>query len=241
MIKNARVFLSGMLMLALLITGIAHAELSRGSSGEEVASLQMMLFDMGYLFEAPDGNYGARTEAAVKDYQCSAGLEETGVVTDELMGRISQDWADYQNWIYEQLELDAGDNHAPFCYTWEDENGLMIAEYCREHALLWSATEDMLSSGDADSALYSYYEWQAEIISQYNELIELAGEPAQAQLETSKELCIQLMEAQLDAMFASYDACGTEIDPADVYYGAEVWMRTHSAWLCQLFSTLNAE
>ena len=234
--KRISILLVLVLLLAV-IPAAARAEISRGSSGEEVISLQMMLFDMGYLFAEPDGQFGKMTEEAVKEYQRSAGLEETGVVTDELMGAICQDWAEYQAWIYEQLSVDAGGDYVPFCYSWEDENGAMITEHCQNHTLLWNATVEMLGYGDADSALHSYYEWQAEVISMYNRWIDLVSEPAKAEIETSKTLCIQLMEAQLNAMKAS----AMDMDPSEVYYGAELWMRNHCAWLCQQLNILNAE
>lgn len=239
--RRISVFLVLALILTALLPAAAYADLARGSSGEEVASLQMMLFDMGWLFEEPDGQFGAKTEAAVKDYQQNAGLEQTGAVTDELMSRISQDWVDYQNWIYEQMQVDAGEYYAPFCYEWENEDGLMVMEHCQKHALLWKNTQEMLASGDAESALYSYSEWQTEIIGLYNEWIALVSAPVQAEIEVNKSLCIQLMEAQRKTMFSGYDVNGTEIDPSDVYYGAELWMKNHCAWLCQMLSTLGAE
>ncbi len=244
--KRVSVFLALALMLAVLFPAVACADLERGSSGEEVLSLQTMLFDMGYLFEEADGKFGAKTEAAVKEYQKAAGLEETGMVSDELMEKIYQDWIDYWDWVQAQLRLDAGQaeagaDYAPFCYAWETEDGQTIFEYCERHALLWEATYDILMGGDAESAEYSYLEWQAEVISLYNEWIELVSEPVQAQLEVNKALCIQMMGAQMDAMRSSYDANGTEIDPTDVYYGAELWMRAHCAWICQMISTLKAE
>ena len=227
--------------LAALSPLPALADLKRGDSGEEVASLQAMLFDMGYLFEEPDGQFGARTEAALKEYQKAAGLEETGAVTDDLMAQISQDWIEYWDWVQEQLRVDAEAHYSPFCYSWETEEGETIFEYCEKHALLWDATCSILMDGDAESAEYSYLEWQAEVISLYNEWISLVSGPVQAQLEVNKSLLIQLMEAQMDAMRLSYDANNTEIDPTDVYYGAEIWMRAHCAWLCQMISTLKAE
>jgi len=244
--KRISVFLACALILAMLVPAAAHADLKRGSSGEEVISLQKMLFDMGYLFEEPDGKFGANTEAAVKEYQNSVGLEETGVVTDEVMERVNQDWIYYWDWVQEQLRLDAGQmeaeaDYAPFCYTWENEDGQTLFEYCEKHALLWEATYGILMDGDAESAEYSYLEWQAEIISLYNEWISLVSEPVQAQLEVSKSLCLQMMAAQMDAMRASYDDNNTEINPTDVYYGAEIWMRAHSAWICQMLSTLRSE
>ena len=241
MLRNFRRILGLILMLAMLLPMGAYADLMRGSKGEAVEDLQGMLFDMGYLYEMPDGQFGGKTEAAVKEYQRATGLEETGVVTDELMEQISQDWIEYWDWVNEQLRLDAAGEYAPFCYAWEDENGHMVTEFCQKHALLWDATQETLAYGDAESAEYSFYEWQGEIISLYDEWISLAGEPAREQVEKSKALCTELIALQRSAMFDSYDAAGTEIEPVDVYYGAELWMRTHAAWLCQMLSTLRAQ
>lgn len=243
--KRICTVLAFVLMLVLAVPS-ARADLKRGSSGEEVMTLQEQLFDMGYLTEDPDGKFGGKTEAAVKEYQKATGLEETGVVTDELMEKVYQDWIDYWDWVQAQLRLDAEQakavaDYAPFCYTWENEDGQTCFEYCEKHALLWDATYDILMNGDAESAEYSYLEWQAEVISLYNEWISLVSEPVQAQLEVNKSLVIQLMAAQMDAMRASYDANGTEINPTDVYCSAEQWMRAHCAWICQMLSTLRAE
>lgn len=244
--KRLLCLLTLVLLLNAVIPVSAHADLKRGSSGEEVESLQEMLYDMEYLAEEPDGQFGTKTEAAVKEYQKAASLEETGMVSDELMEKIYQDWINYWDWVQEQLRLDAeqaedGSDYVPFCYTWETEDGQTLFEYCEKHALLWEATCNILMSGDAESAEYSYLEWQAEVISLYNEWIDLVSEPVQAQLEVNKSLCIQLMEAQMDAMRSSYDENSTEIDPINVYYGAELWMRAHCAWLCQMLNTLKAE
>lgn len=230
--------LLAVIVMCLTAPLVAYADLQRGSSGEDVSALQQMLYDMGYLSEEPDGKFGARTEAAVKEYQQSVGLEETGVATDSLLEQISQDWVDFQTWIYEQLHVVDGAHGEPFCHMWETEDGQTLFTYCGKHALLWEATCSILMGGDAESAEYSYLEWQAEVISLYNEWIGMVSGPAQEEIESSKALCIQLMAAQLDAMRASYDANGVDIDPTDVYYNAELWMRAHSAWLCQMLSTL---
>jgi len=230
--------LLAVIVMCLTAPVVAHADLLRGSSGEDVSALQQMLYDMGYLSEEPDGKFGARTEAAVKAYQQSVGLEETGVATDDLLEQISQDWVDFQTWIYEQLHVVDGAYAEPFCRMWETEDGQTLFTYCGKHARLWEATCSILMGGDAESAEYSYLEWQAEVISLYNEWISMVSGLAQEEIESNKTLCIQLMEAQLDAMRASYDANGIDIDPTDVYYNAELWMRAHSAWLCQMLSTL---
>ncbi len=126
-----------------------------------------------------------------------------------------------------------------FCCAWENEEGLMVTEQCEKHALLWEATLSMLETGEADMALYSYYEWQAEIISLYNIWGDMVNEAIKPKIEVSKSLCIQMMEMQLDAMQSSYQAHESDIDPQEIYYQAELWMRDHAAWLCRMIGTLD--
>ena len=71
------------LLIMLLLPVCALADVRRGDSGEDVREIQQLLFDTGFLFEEPDGKFGKRTEAAVKEFQQAWGLPVTGVVTEE--------------------------------------------------------------------------------------------------------------------------------------------------------------
>ncbi|MEM1169988.1 MAG: peptidoglycan-binding protein [Cyanobacteria bacterium P01_H01_bin.35] len=51
----------------------------RGSSGDDVKRLQMILNEMGY-FLVVDGIFGSNTEAAVKGFQKNSRLEVDGIV-----------------------------------------------------------------------------------------------------------------------------------------------------------------
>lgn len=53
--------------------------LKRGSSGEDVVQLQVELIEHNYLSDKADGDFGGKTEAAVKRVQADAGLKQTGV------------------------------------------------------------------------------------------------------------------------------------------------------------------
>lgn len=53
--------------------------LSKGSTGSAVRELQQRLIDLGYLKGKADGDYGAKTVQAVKDYQVVHNLTEDGV------------------------------------------------------------------------------------------------------------------------------------------------------------------
>lgn len=67
--------------------------LYRGCTGEDVKALQILLAGRGYgdTVGEPDGDYGPKTEAAVKLYQEKKGLPKTGTADEgtmrSLMGR----------------------------------------------------------------------------------------------------------------------------------------------------------
>ncbi|SHO65803.1 Predicted chitinase [Pseudoxanthobacter soli DSM 19599] len=63
---------------ALASTGTMRPTLRRGAKGADVRALQGALRERGAAIEA-DGDYGARTEAAVRRYQDSIGLQVDGV------------------------------------------------------------------------------------------------------------------------------------------------------------------
>ena len=54
------------------------SSLKVGSSGSEVKKLQQRLKDLGYLKGGVDGDFGAATETAVKNFQANNGLEVDG-------------------------------------------------------------------------------------------------------------------------------------------------------------------
>lgn len=55
-------------------------DLTRGVTGWDVEQLQTALAEMGYLESRPDGDFGERTERAVKAWQDEQGVRETGTV-----------------------------------------------------------------------------------------------------------------------------------------------------------------
>jgi len=61
---------------------MAEPTLRRGSSGEAVRQLQQALKAVGYDPGAIDGDFGSRTETAVKAFQKAQGIAPDGVVGD---------------------------------------------------------------------------------------------------------------------------------------------------------------
>ena len=71
------------LILVLQLGILAYADyspLSKGDSGDDVAEVQQMLKDCGYLTGSVDGVFGNGTFEAVSAFQKDSGLEVTGAV-----------------------------------------------------------------------------------------------------------------------------------------------------------------
>lgn len=60
-----------------------YEELKAGDSGEAVTVLQERLLELGYEIGTADGQFGKKTESAIKQVQILAGLEVTGIADNE--------------------------------------------------------------------------------------------------------------------------------------------------------------
>ena len=67
---------------------IAYSTISYGSSGSDVKKLQQALNDKGYSLQV-DGQFGSKTQAAVKDYQKKNGLQVDGIVGEKTWGSLN--------------------------------------------------------------------------------------------------------------------------------------------------------
>ena len=79
-------------VLLFMLTASASADVRRGDRGEDVEEIQTLLFQMGWLFEVPDGIFGPHTEQAVLNYQEYSGLTQDGVVDKATYDRMWEDW-----------------------------------------------------------------------------------------------------------------------------------------------------
>ena len=62
------------------------------TSGEEVAGLQSMLIDLGYLYDVADGIFGSNTQQAVLSFQASKGLNEDGIAWPQTRSALYNEW-----------------------------------------------------------------------------------------------------------------------------------------------------
>ena len=78
-------------------TGGKYTTLQRGSTGEEVRSLQKRLIALGYLTDKADGDYGQATENAIKLFQKSIGYNENGIATEAVQEYLFSPYAPTYN------------------------------------------------------------------------------------------------------------------------------------------------
>lgn len=72
------------------VPALAYEDLSKGSKGDAVSELQNKLNELGYSVGVVDGDFGGKTENAIKAFQKDHGIEETGIAdinTQELMDK----------------------------------------------------------------------------------------------------------------------------------------------------------
>ena len=66
-----------------------YNQISYGSKGDEVKELQTLLKNNGYNLDV-DGNFGPKTQAAVKAYQKASGLDVDGIVGTNTWGALTK-------------------------------------------------------------------------------------------------------------------------------------------------------
>lgn len=98
--KNKALFVSAMLMIALITTALFTQNLksqstvesfksySWGSNGDTVKKIQEKLIRWGYMTGSADGNYGQKTWSAIKKFQQKNGLTADGVAGEATLKKL---------------------------------------------------------------------------------------------------------------------------------------------------------
>ena len=82
--KSLKRWISVLTVLCLLsaLPGALSETLKKGSQGEAVEEVQQWLINLGYLNDVADGKFGKKTEKAVKAFQKTLGVKQSGRLTD---------------------------------------------------------------------------------------------------------------------------------------------------------------
>ena len=243
--------LAALLALALLLASVsAAADVRRGDRGEEVRYLQWLLFENGWLFEEPDGIFGAHTEAAVKDYQRAKGLEATGEADYALMEKIDRDRValDREHFGPDYYQPYDGDFVPPFPTVPETEQteGVYVPpahceimalrsfaslHSCERHLALERLEATLTQSGEAEGYARAREMWLEEVGALFNACV--AEAPAAQKLDwlSAWTAWNAAFAQQLDATRAAWPD-----DPAQAEREAAMMLRRFAGALCELRS-----
>jgi N-acetylmuramoyl-L-alanine amidase len=83
------------LIIALVLSSVAYGALgdrmlSTGSKGPEVTELQKRLSQLGYVVGPIDGNFGPKTQAAVRLFQKEHGLKVDGIAGTQTINEVKR-------------------------------------------------------------------------------------------------------------------------------------------------------
>lgn len=70
-----------------------YTPLQKGDKSDDVLDMQNRLYQLGFLLDDRDGDFGSKTQTAVKLFQQTAGLEATGIADNETLALMYSDEA----------------------------------------------------------------------------------------------------------------------------------------------------
>ncbi|MGX8706084.1 MAG: peptidoglycan-binding domain-containing protein, partial [bacterium] len=70
---------------------VTYQTLSKGAKSDAVLALQNRLYELGYLNDDRDGNFGNKTQTAVKLFQAAVGIGATGIADSATQERLFAD------------------------------------------------------------------------------------------------------------------------------------------------------
>ena len=228
---NKRVFFIRMIacLLALLLAApCALADLSRGSRGEDVAQLQSMLIDLGFLDDKADGIFGKKTQAAVKAIQRYWYVEETGVADEGVINDLELLW-EMAMGIEREYGAPIGDEREGFpayCSFVGDEEGAV--EYCWRHRDQYPI-QITLAGGKAPEKLESLL---AERICEIrlrqiaNMYLEWAEEPGM------ESIAFEQLELYKEALVNEREVWQSQLSGNDVILSEMMWLDSVGVNLC---------
>lgn len=211
-----RKLIAAFLVLLLLTSGCALAELRRGDRGDEVIELQQMLFEAGFLFELPDGAFGKNTEDALKWFQEYANLEATGVASDAELDALRACLAELRG---EPETVSEPEGDAPICcQRYQTEDGDEHLELCGRHAQI-----------DKDEAFPAREKWENELNALYEAWLAASPEEGRAAILSSRSFFLLWLEQQVQAL-QTQGAVDAEARIAEM-------LRAQCAEICSLLPT----
>jgi len=246
------------LAIFVLSAPAVMAELERGDRGDDVAELQQLLFESGWLFELPDGIFGKNTEAAVKGFEEYANLPVDGIADNQMIyelsvalealneenGVVSGYYGEnpsiyfgskYMGIDYsygdidDSYEVGGGIDFAECCIQYTEVDGSSRTDYCEKHHNLHKDTYDMLAYGDLASACMASDMWREEVDKLYAAWASVMPEAERGAIMANRATFFVSVESQRTALQIGSQA---EEQMINSEAGICQTLRNQAAWLC---------
>ena len=214
------VLLCAALLLALPVSALA---VQRGDRGEDVYELQRLLWECGWIFEEPDGVFGRRTEEALKNYQRSNGLPETGVADDALIARLQRDWAEL---FGEPLPADEPE-FLDRCRVGTLDGEARLT-YCIEHMEVAREAAELMETRSLSNYAQAAQLWADAVEALYTEWMDTTLPEDKLDVLAAYGAWKAASEQQRAVQTLLWD------DPVAVEYQMGEWYRNQAAVLCAM-------
>lgn len=138
---------------------LTEETMQKGSKGDNVKKLQQRLIELNYLAGGADGDFGGKTEAAVKMFQKDCGLDATGIVDEAMQEKLYADDAPKAK-VYNKLNF-SDISRDPNAYKGDYYKFSGKVVQVMEGSALYGTTSTVLriaTKGSYDNVVYVTYE-----------------------------------------------------------------------------------
>lgn len=131
--------------------------LQRGSKGDKVVELQKRLIELNYLSGSADGDYGGKTESAIKLFQEEAGLTVSGIADEQTQSALYADDAPKAT-VYLDLDYTAlSRDPDKYIYNSYKFNGKVLQVMEDEYEGSTIVAMRVATKGNYDNVVYVIY------------------------------------------------------------------------------------
>lgn len=109
-----------------------YPTIRKGDRGDIVMILQQRLINLGYLSGKADGDFGSRTQQALKDYQVVQGLAEDGIAGPKTMIHLFDGTSIPQSTVY-YMPGDTVYHSKSYCALLRDPSEMKLSDAVRRN------------------------------------------------------------------------------------------------------------
>ena len=178
-------------------------------NGSDVMDVQRMLVDLGVLNDKADGVFGAKTEAAVTQFQNYYGLTADGIAWPQTIDLLTSVWQ-YTMGVAAENQGGGPEDDAPgYCVFWAEDIVMDFVTCCGQHAYLVEREAELNRTGVTGGDLYDLEaDWKRELDALYDAWLERC---ASADQVTAVRSAQNSFYASVDAQETAFGAYSNDL------------------------------